>query len=664
MLDNKSNKQPFSTDIEYLKNAFLIGQWRSDLDSSGTQIGLRADEMMDRLLGIHQEMTPEQRLAFFRARIYPDDHELLQEYTKNMEQNLTEVEYRYMHPYMGLRTIRCQGKTSYDEHGNPIMHGMHQDITNSIHLHYKSDIDDRTLAQMTQRLYGFNLTVDLKTGKYTIIKGTGMDRVVEAHLKGKDYNEVQMELSLSILPEYRASFFNLVAIEQLRRMATKRGFLGSLEFPVHYSDEEKDRWHELTVFSETEEKGFQVVNILGRDVTLAHEKSEAESQLAIARVANKAKSNFLFNMSHDIRTPMNAIIGFTDLLEKHLDEPELARSYIQKMKISNDFLLSLINNVLEMARIESGKATINENVSDVYAFNDMLFTVFSAQMKEKGIDFQRSVDIIHQTVYCDEVKLREIYLNILSNALKYTPEGGRVVMNTVELPGDIPGYANYRTQISDTGIGISEKFLPHLFDEFSRERNTTESKINGTGLGMSIVKHLVELMNGTITVESKVGAGTTFSVTIPHRIVEKEPLQKMENSSATCNCSLEGKRILVVEDNELNAEIAISMLNEMNLQVEHAENGLACIQMIEETPAGYYDLILMDIQMPKYNGYEATRRIRQLADPLKASIPIVAVTANAFDEDKRNAFEAGMNGHLTKPIVYQELKDTLSQILH
>ena len=653
----------YQEENDVLRLSFRIGHWQSKLDAEGNQVGLYADKMMDELLGTHPHMAPEERLEFYAAHIYPDDVEIIQEYTRQMQQNLTEIEYRYFHPTLGLRMVRCQGKTTFDDHGMPVVYGMHQDVTESVRLHYQSEIQDRILAQLTQRLYGFNLTVDLMTGHFTLIPGTGMDEVVKVHQKYPDYNTAQLELSKSVDPEYRKAFFDLVAIEQLRRKAKKTGLIGSLEFPVYYPETDEHHWHELIVFSEANEHGIQVVNVLGRDVTIAHEKAEAEAKLVEEQAANKAKSNFLFNMSHDIRTPMNAIMGFTDLLDKHLDDKELAHSYIKKIQTSNDFLLSLINNVLEMARIESGKATLDETVLNSKEFNDTIYAVFDVQMKEKGITFNRNINIQHQNVYCDETKLREIFLNILSNAYKYTHKGGSVTMDITEIPSEKPGYAIYRSIIQDTGIGMAADFLPHLFEEFVRERNSTESKIHGTGLGMPIVKNLVELMHGTIEVESEVGKGTTFTITIPHRIAKDDELAHKEADAPIDDTLLQGKRILLAEDNALNAEIAVAILQELGIEVEVASDGIACVDKHAHSPMGYYDAILMDIQMPQLNGYDATRRIRKMLDTEKANIPIIAMTANAFEEDKINAIEAGMNDHLSKPIEINKLISTLVRIL-
>ena len=283
-------------------------------------------------------------------------------------------------------------------------------------------------------------------------------------------------------------------------------------------------------------------------------------------------------------------------------------------------------------------------------------------MAKKGLTFTRQINVQHHYVMCDPVKLREVFINILSNAYKYTNEGGSVNMLLEEIPSDREGYALFRTTISDTGIGMSEEFLPHLFEEFSRENNTTEIKVEGTGLGMPIVKRLVELMDGTIEVHSRKDEGSTFIVTIPHRITEKSAL--VDHSGVELDPKLfAGKRILLAEDNDLNAEIATEILSEAGFVLERAEDGQIACEMMEKAPDGYYDVVLMDVQMPNMNGYEATRTIRRMNDPVKAGIPILAMTANAFEEDKREAMRAGMNGHIAKPINVKELMKTLASVL-
>lgn len=393
------------------------------------------------------------------------------------------------------------------------------------------------------------------------------------------------------------------------------------------------------------------------------QEMELQKAYVAAEAASKAKSDFLFNMSHDIRTPMNAIIGFTTLLERHLDDEKAVQNYLKKIKTSNEFLLSLINNVLEMARIESGKERLDETNENVTEFLQSVFILFDSQMQEKGIQFIQSIHVEHEDVIFDQTKMREILLNLLSNALKYTPSGGTVTMSLTELPADSPGYVIYQTTIKDTGIGMSEEFISHIFEDFSRERSSTESKVSGTGLGTAIVKKLVDLMHGTIEVESELGKGTKITFTMQHRIAgAKETKQVRKITKQYQLEDFRGKRILLAEDNELNAEIAVAILEEAGFEVDCAEDGIICVDMIEKAASDYYDLILMDIQMPNMDGYKATQVIRRLPDKQKARIPIIAMTANAFEEDKKNAFKVGMNGHIAKPIHVEELFKTLAEL--
>ena len=391
-------------------------------------------------------------------------------------------------------------------------------------------------------------------------------------------------------------------------------------------------------------------------------RKELEKSRAAAEAANKAKTDFLFNMSHDIRTPMNAIIGYANLMEKHFGEVEKCKDYLHKIQNSSGFLLSLINNVLEMARIESGKLVLEEEVCKVSELIDKIISVYADLMEQKQIMFTTNIDVTTEYYYGDQVKLSEVFLNLISNAYKYTKEGGKISLSVNELDCDKKDYIVFQTVIADAGIGMSKEFLPKIFEEFSREYTSTENKIEGTGLGMPIVKRLIDFMGGTIEVESELGNGSTFIVTLPHRIAKAEDVK--ESTMIEINPkTFFGKRILLVEDNEMNAEIATEILSEAGFVIEHAEDGQICIGMLADKESSYYDLILMDVQMPNMDGYEAARFIRRMKDRTKADIPIIAMTANAFEEDKKNALMAGMNGHLAKPIEVSKLMDTLAQIL-
>ena len=394
-----------------------------------------------------------------------------------------------------------------------------------------------------------------------------------------------------------------------------------------------------------------------------HEQQYAEKlqlSAAEAQEASEAKTRFLFNMSHDIRTPMNAIMGFTELLNRNLDDQEKARGYLRKIQNASSLLLTIINQVLEMARIESGAVTLKLEAADLSALFHSVNTVFEADIQKKNIQYSEDAHVPHKFAYCDKTKLEEIYLNIVSNAIKYTPDGHAIRVEIHELPSEDKKKACYRFTCEDSGIGMSADYLPHIFDEFSREHTTTENKVVGTGLGLPIVKSLIEQMGGTIQVESTQGVGTKFTVDLTLTLASREEVYSSPEASEEAErAKLRGRCILLAEDNELNAEIAIELLGEEGLLIERAADGEECCTMLAQAPEGYYDLILMDIQMPGMNGYEAAAKIRGMADVKKAGIPIIAMTANAFAEDRQAALDAGMNAHVAKPIDMAVLLPTL-----
>lgn len=398
-----------------------------------------------------------------------------------------------------------------------------------------------------------------------------------------------------------------------------------------------------------------------------HEQQYAEKlqlSAAEAQEASEAKTRFLFNMSHDIRTPMNAIMGFTELLNRNLDDQEKARGYLRKIQNASSLLLTIINQVLEMARIESGTVTLKLEATDLSALFHSVNTVFEADIQKKNIQYSEDAHVPHKFAYCDKTKLEEIYLNIVSNAIKYTPDGHAIRVEIHELPSEDKKKACYRFTCEDSGIGMSADYLPYIFDEFSREHTTTENKVVGTGLGLPIVKSLIELMGGTIQVESTQGVGTKFTVDLALTLASREEVYPTPEALAEAeHAKLRGRRILLAEDNDLNAEIAIELLGEKGLLIERAADGEECCTMLAQAPEGYYDLVLMDIQMPRMNGYEAAAKIRGMADVKKAGIPIIAMTANAFAEDRQAALDAGMNAHVAKPIDMAVLLPTLLRCL-
>ena len=392
------------------------------------------------------------------------------------------------------------------------------------------------------------------------------------------------------------------------------------------------------------------------------QEAKLKEAYIVAEEANKAKTDFLNNMSHDIRTPMNVILGYNELMKQYLTDPILV-DYQNKIEQSGKFLLSIINNVLDMARIESGKMVVEERAEQIGLVVEEIESVFESSAQEKNIVFTTSVDVSHTHVLCDGFKVREILMNLVGNAFKYTPDGGHIEIDVKKLDCEKPGCVRIQTQVKDTGIGMSEDYLPTLFDSFSREYNTTIGKVSGTGLGMAIVKNLVDMMNGEICVKSKLGEGTYFTLTFEHKISDEDCIEMNRELDVLDGKSiLQGKHVLLVEDNELNAEIAMAILEQSGLVLDRVEDGLACVNKLSEVDEDFYDLVLMDIQMPNMNGYEATRRIRQFKNSKKAGIPILAMTANAFEEDKKMAMDAGMNGHVSKPIDVNVLEKQILNI--
>ena len=391
----------------------------------------------------------------------------------------------------------------------------------------------------------------------------------------------------------------------------------------------------------------------------------AKLQVAVenAESANRAKSTFLFNMSHDIRTPMNAIIGYADLASRHLDDPAKLEKYMENIQVCGQNLLMLLNNVLDLARIENDKTEMEYSVSDVEKDFRNCIAMFQNQADSKGQTLTVTTHLLHPYVYVDIPHLTEVCTNLVSNAVKYTGAGGTICCDITQKPGEKENWCNMVITVADNGIGMSQEFQKHIFEPFERERTSTVSKVEGSGIGMGIVKKLVGLMGGTVAVESKIGVGSTFTVTIPCRIASEDETQAKRETNPSDQKCLCGTRILLTEDNDLNAEIATELLQEEGCTVDRAKDGVECVDMLEKAANGTYQLILMDIQMPVMNGYDAARKIRGLDDPQKANIPIIAMTANAFTEDRQAALDAGMNDHIAKPINMNVLVPTLRKYL-
>ena len=396
-------------------------------------------------------------------------------------------------------------------------------------------------------------------------------------------------------------------------------------------------------------------------LALEHEKAASRK----AREASAVKDTFLANMSHDIRTPMNAILGFSNIIASHPEDEELVQSSIEKILASGDILLKIINDVLDLSKIESGKLQLEESPANLNELIHHLEMILEYNIRKKHIDFEiiKHIDIPY--VWCDITKLQQVLVNVLNNAVKFTPEGGRIQLVCEQISTSATT-AEYTISVKDNGIGMDEAFLAHAFEAFERERTSTESQTEGTGLGLAIVKKLVNLMNGTVTIQSKRGEGTKISIYLPLRIARQEELAP-ENIPEVSDINLSGIRVLLVEDNKLNAEIAIEILKPTGLLTDWVKDGLDCLEKLELASPGYYQFILMDIlmdiQMPRLNGYDTTRKIRSFADPEKADIPIIAMTANAFSDDQKKALDAGMNGFIAKPINTDQMFQTILKFI-
>lgn len=482
--------------------------------------------------------------------------------------------------------------------------------------------------------YSIITLINLETDDVELIKGNNIPGLNGRYTQ-IDHNILLEQVNRLIAEPFRESSVEFYDSKTIAKRLEGKNSL------FHTCERTDGTWILSMIVPQKYDENGRVVSVLlaNRDFT-EEKKRELEQEEALrqekikAEKANEAKSIFLFNMSHDIRTPINAIVGYSQLMKKELTNPKLVH-YQEMIEQSSKLLLSIINNVLDMARVESGKMELDENYNVVGNILQVVCDAFEGEATRKNIEITRNISVKHKHVMVDATKMQEILSNLISNAIKYTPEDGHVSIDIQELECEREGYVLFQTKVSDTGIGMSEDFLPSLFELFARERNTTISKIPGTGLGMAIVKNFVDLMDGSIEVESELGEGSTFTITIPHKIADKDYTNRNIESSNVSDIDFKGKRILLAEDNKLNAEITTTILSEMGFEVKAVEDGILCVNEMQHQPANTYDLILMDIQMPNMDGYKATHCIRRLFQPEKANIPIIAMSANAFEEDKK-----------------------------
>ena len=653
-----------------------FGIWSVE-NIEGHPLWMRANAKMAELLGICDVsvMSPEEMYDFWFNRIKPEAKESVMASIDRMKSGkVEEVTYLWEHPAIGDRYMRFTGSGKAVDGKGYVLNGYCSDVTGLVN---KEKEQQKAMARMgaeIQRAYEVVKFVSRScTSIYRINMQDGRlmhvstvnEKVHNVLGNEGDARERFLEFCEKLVkPEWREEMLAFTNLDWVREQLKTQSII------KHAFECSACGWVIGSFVAGKRGDDGYCTEVVWTTVDVNEQKKKELSQLnaledakRAAVEANRAKSSFLLNMSHDIRTPMNAIIGFTGLLEKHQEEPERRQDYLNKLKESSALLLGLINNVLEMSRIEKGHLDLDIQACGVEQMYDMFCSVFLDMMIQKGITFCHSMDVEHDFLFCDPIKVRDVVLNLLSNAYKYTPSGGKVELYIREVPCEEEGFAIIETVVKDNGLGMSAEFIPHMFEEFSREHNTTDVKVEGTGLGMPIVKNLLDLMGGTIEVESELGKGTTFKVYIKHRIAKKSDVINVDMPDVS-DVDFRGRRILLAEDNDLNAEITMEVLKDIDLVVERAEDGQRCVEMIDAAPAGYYDLILMDIQMPRMNGYEATRIIRQMKDKEKANITILAMTANAFEEDKREAIESGMNAHLSKPIEVEKLIKTLKRSLN
>ena len=554
---------------------------------------------------------------------------------------------------------------------------------NNGHLHailFGTDITDewqerkKHEAEVKEQLAIFNALADGYANVFLIDLPNDMTRILKLdgyvttgmtkdNSMGYSYTGLARQyISERVHPKDQAYMYEAMAGESVERhLATSKDYVGTYRVKI---DEETHYYQFKYIKLESSNHviaGFQ--NIDDTVQELQKQQKEMALALAAAEQSNRAKTVFLNSMSHDIRTPMNAIIGFAALAQAHIDDTRQVQDYLKKINTSSTHLLSLINDILDMSRIESGTVKLEEkpiHIPDL--LNDlrtMIQGLVNGRKQNLFIDIQ---DVRNENIMADKLRLNQVLINIVSNAIKFTPVGGDIMIRLVEKASSKANYATYEISIKDNGIGMSQEFLSHVFDTFAREHSATVSGIQGTGLGMAITKNIVDMMGGSIQVESQEGKGTKFVVTLSFRL--PEPVKAVEQGVVATQEEYDftGRRILLVEDNELNREIAATILKDMGIEVDTAEDGLEAVNIIHRAPEDKYDLIFMDIQMPKMDGYMATREIRTLKNNEKANIPIVAMTANAFEKDKRKAMESGMNGHIAKPLDIGIIKQTLAEV--
>lgn len=660
----------FSFEVNLNKNELYYGVWKDDdgkevllKDFMGLDIPCSYDSYQE-ICNAHYVKNNHKSFLNSTDREY-----LIDAYSKGMTEITFDYEARTISGKdVWLRRSVCMIR---NQNGDIIAYTNVKDISSLVAQQQREDAYMRALATEYDSIAIVEISNDDKLQDRVLLHNRLTDRMAslidDATAQEELYSK-KLDLMLRFIhPDDREAFYT-----NTRREAVLKSLVEDkmhiVDFRIIKADDSY-LYFQLCFVALKDENGNPIAAIAGmRDVDEEFRKElavrhELENAKIAAEAANQAKSTFLFNMSHDIRTPMNAILGFTDIAEKHIDNKQKILDSLHKVRLSGNHLLTLVNDVLDMSRVEAGAIEIEEEPLFIDTAKDNLFSLLNGSAEAKNISFISELDdsLTHHWIYADRLQMMRVFTNIISNSIKYTNPGGKIEMTAKELPCEREGYAHFRYTVTDNGIGMSEEFLAHVFEPFTREESATKSGIIGTGLGMTITKSLVEMMGGTINIDSKAGLGTTVWIDMENKI--SEPVNLKDGGNEAIDLSLKGKKILLVEDNEMNREIATEILEDEGIIVDTAEDGDIAVEKMRNASMNQYDLILMDIQMPHMNGYDATRAIRALPDSYSSNIPIIAMTANAFEEDRRNAYEAGMNAHIAKPINVINLMNTLSEML-
>ncbi len=689
---------PLSSDVLTKAN---IGLWAFELDD-GCEPRMYVDEAMLGLIGLDHQIPPEETYHAWYDNIDDDSYDLVADAVAKMTSGEhAEVQYPWHHPNGETWIVRCGGVRNPEYTKGTRIEGTHQNVTELTHFDEKERArakkleSDLAIEKLRTEALSFiadhepDMDEALNFFGERILELIECDQVIFHEINGKrilhnafGFRDLPQEIcSKCPITDFSNDFYeenDVICIDDCndgyrgvtihRDCPVKSSYMQKIYsggelmglFSVHYISKQH-------TFSENDLEILKMVAVcLGLMIGRVKEKQEEIARIE-AESSSKAKTEFLFNMSHDIRTPMSAILGFTDIAINHMDEPDRVSDSLNKIKRSGGHLLNLINDILEMSRIEAGKMEIAAAPLNVYETTEGVVTMSHSLAATKSITFNVHVGTLKNPyIYSDELHTNQIIINLISNAIKYTPPGGTVGYSVEQIGDPVDGMAIYRITVKDNGIGMSEEFQKHLFESFSRERSTTVSKQEGAGLGLAIVKKIVDMMGGTIAVESKLGEGSTFILEMPFKVMDAEAIEKYEASCkkdtvVTDGISFGGQKVLLVEDNEMNREIATELLEEVGLVIDTAVDGAMAVKTVSEKGTGYYDFILMDIQMPVMDGYEATAKIREL--PGGSKIPIIALSANAFKEDVDRSLAAGMNAHAVKPIDVKNLFETIQRLV-